>query len=125
LSQAARLDGPTCVGGDRPSLVKDAPMNHFVYGVARAVAEAFDLPGPVLEIGSYQVEGQEEIANLRDLFPQRPYVGVDCRAGPGVDQVADVQDLPQADASVGTVLALNTFEHVPRFWRGFEEIRRV
>jgi SAM-dependent methyltransferase len=100
-------------------------MNHFVYGVARAVAEAFDLPGPVLEIGSYQVEGQEEIANLRDLFSQRPYVGVDCRAGPGVDQVADVEALPQADASVGTVIALNTFEHVPRFWRGFEEVRRV
>jgi SAM-dependent methyltransferase len=26
---------------------------------------------------------------------------------------------------VGTVLALNTFEHVARFWRGFDEIYRV
>jgi SAM-dependent methyltransferase len=100
-------------------------MNQFLNGVARAVAETFDLPGPILEIGSYQVPGQEEIADLRALFRARPYVGVDVRTGPGVDQVADVEALPQADNSIGTVIAMNTFEHVPRFWRGFEEIRRV
>jgi SAM-dependent methyltransferase len=100
-------------------------MNHFLHGMATAVAETFDLPGPILEIGSYQVEGQEAIADLRDLFPRKPYLGLDRRAGPGVDLVADVEDLPQADSSVGTVIAMNTFEHVPHFWRGFEEIRRV
>jgi SAM-dependent methyltransferase len=100
-------------------------MNRFLQGVARAVAETFDLPGPILEIGSYQVAGQEELADLRALFPDRAYVGLDARPGPGVDCVADAEKLPQADASVGTVIAMNTFEHVPRFWRGFEEIRRV
>jgi SAM-dependent methyltransferase len=100
-------------------------MNRFLNGVARAVAETFDLPGPILEIGAYQVAGQEEIADLRGLFAGKPYVGVDMRPGPGVDCVADVEALPQADASVGTVIALNTFEHVPRFWKGFEEIYRV
>src|SRR5581483_6940404 len=77
------------------------------------------------EIGSYQVAGQEEIADLRGFFPNKPYVGVDVRPGPGVDQVADVEALPQADRSVGTVIAMNTFEHVPRFWRGFQEVYRV
>ncbi len=100
-------------------------MNRFLHGVVRAVAETFDLPGPVLEVGSYQVPGQEEIADVRALFPGTPYLGVDARPGPGVDEIADVEDLPYADASFGTVLALNTFEHVPRFWRGFEEVRRV
>jgi SAM-dependent methyltransferase len=100
-------------------------MNRFLQGVARAVAETFALPGPVLEIGSYQVAGQEALADLRTLFPDRPYVGLDMRPGPGVDCVADVEHLPQEDASVGTVIAMNTFEHVPRFWRGFEEIYRV
>jgi SAM-dependent methyltransferase len=47
------------------------------------------------------------------------------RPGPGVDQVADVEALPHATGSIGTVIALNTLEHVPRFWRGFEEIYRV
>lgn len=100
-------------------------MNQFLSGVARAVAEAFDLPGPVLEIGSYQVAGQEEIADLRSLFTGKPYVGVDTRPGPGVDRVADVEALPLADGSVGTVVAMSTFEHVPRFWRGLDEVYRV
>ena len=100
-------------------------MNRFLHGVARAVAESFDLPGPILEIGSYQVTGQEELADLRTLFPGKPYTGIDVRPGPGVDCVASVEDLPHADGSVGTVLAMNTFEHVPHFWRGFEEVHRV
>jgi SAM-dependent methyltransferase len=100
-------------------------MNQFINGVARAIAEAFDLPGPILEIGSYQVAGQEEVAELRALFPGKPYIGIDTRLGPGVDQVADVEALPYPDGSIGTVIAMNTFEHVPRFWRGFEEIYRV
>jgi SAM-dependent methyltransferase len=100
-------------------------MNIFQSGVVRAVTEAFDLPAPVLEIGSYQVEGQEHWANLRSLFPNKPYVGVDMRPGPGVDCVSDVESLSQHHASVGTVIAMNTFEHVPRFWRGFDEIHRV
>src|SRR5262249_34160543 len=73
----------------------------------------------------YQVPGQAEIAELRPLFPGRPYVGIDIRPGPGVDRVASVEDIPFEDATFGTVLALNTFEHVARFWRGFAEIRRV
>lgn len=100
-------------------------MNGFLRGVARSMIEAFDLPGPVLEIGSYQVAGQEELINLRGLFPGRGYTGVDFRPGPGVDLVADVERLPLPTASVGTVLAFSVFEHVRRFWHGFEEVRRV
>jgi SAM-dependent methyltransferase len=100
-------------------------MNHFLNGVARAVAESFDLPGPILEVGSYQVNGQEELADLRTYFLKRPYVGIDIRPGSGVDRVADVEALPFADQSFGTVIAMNAFEHVPHFWRGFEEVFRV
>jgi SAM-dependent methyltransferase len=100
-------------------------MNTLMRGLVRAVAETFSLPGPVLEIGSYIVEGQEDIGNMRQFFPGRPYVGLDMRPGPGVDLVADVERLPQADGTVGTVLALGTFEHVQRFWLGFDEIHRV
>jgi SAM-dependent methyltransferase len=100
-------------------------MNRFLHGVARAVAETFDLPEPILEVGSYQVAGQEGLANLRALFAGKEYLGIDARPGPGVDQVADVQELPFADGTFGTVIAMSTFEHVPRFWRGFDEVRRV
>ena len=99
-------------------------MNCFLHGVMRAITETFTLPDPILEIGSYQVTGQEKL-NLRHLLPGRDYTGVDLRTGPGVDCVADVEDLPQATGSVGTVLAMNTFEHVRRFWLGFDAVRRV
>jgi SAM-dependent methyltransferase len=100
-------------------------MNLFVRGVARALAESFTLPEPILEIGSYQVEGQDDLIDLRGLFPGRKYIGVDFRPGPGVDCVANVEALPQPDASVGTVIAFSAFEHVQRFWVGFEEVYRV
>ncbi|HEY1859812.1 MAG TPA: methyltransferase domain-containing protein [Gemmataceae bacterium] len=100
-------------------------MNQFINGLARVVTETVDCPAPILEIGSYQVAGQEELAELRSLFPGKPYLGVDMRPGPGVDSVADVEALPQRSASMGTVIALNTFEHVPHFWKGFAEVQRV
>jgi SAM-dependent methyltransferase len=100
-------------------------MNGFLHGVARASVEALDLTGPVLEIGSYQIPGQEPIADLRGLFPGQRYLGLDCRPGRGVDVIADAEDLPYPDGSFGTVIALSTFEHVPRFWKAFEEAHRV
>lgn len=100
-------------------------MTRFLHGMARAIFEAFDLPGPVLELGSYQVEGQEAIADLRHYFPGQAYTGADLRPGPGVDVVADVESLPWPAGSFGTVLALSTFEHVKRFWRGLDEVHRV
>jgi SAM-dependent methyltransferase len=100
-------------------------MNLFLRGLVQAVADSFPLDGPVLEVGSQQVPGQERLADLRNLFPGRSFTGLDLQPGPGVDVVGDVEALPYPDASVGTVLALSTFEHVPHFWKGFEEIRRV
>lgn len=101
-------------------------MTPFLNGVARAMVAAFNPPSPILEIGSYQVEGQGDLINLRGLFPSSTaYTGIDIRPGPGVDRVASVEQLPFPDASFGCVLAFNTFEHVRRFWVGFEEVFRV
>jgi SAM-dependent methyltransferase len=100
-------------------------MNSLLRGVVRTVADTFPLPGPILEIGSYLVAGQGGLGDLRGLFPGRQYVGLDVRPGPGVDLVGDAERLPLADGSVGSVLAVCTFEHVRRFWRAIAEVRRV
>ena len=100
-------------------------MNRFLRGVARSMVESFDLPDPVLEVGSYQVAGQEHLIDLRGLFAGRDYTGVDFRPGRGVDLVANVENLPLPTGSVGTVLAFSVFEHVKRFWKGFDEVFRV
>src|SRR5690349_21216750 len=59
--------------------VRGCAMNRFLHGVARAAAESFALPAPVLALGA-------------DPVP------------------ADDAELPQADASIGTVMALGAFE---------------
>jgi SAM-dependent methyltransferase len=91
----------------------------------RLVAETFDCPGPVFEFGSYQVEGQEGYANLRELFPGKDYVGCDMRPGPGVDRVEDVTAIGLPDGSAGTILCIETFEHVFDVRRGFDEVFRL
>jgi SAM-dependent methyltransferase len=91
----------------------------------RLVAETFDCPGPIFEFGSYQVEGQVDYANLRALFPGKDYVGCDMRPGPGVDRVEDVSAITLPDASAGTILCIETFEHVFEVRRAFDEVFRI
>jgi SAM-dependent methyltransferase len=91
----------------------------------RLVAETFDCPGPIYEFGSFQVEGQEDYADLRRFFPGKSYVGCDFREGPGVDRVEDVTATSLPNASVGTVLCIETFEHVFQVWKAFDEVFRI
>jgi SAM-dependent methyltransferase len=89
------------------------------------VAETFDCPAPVFEFGSYQVDGQEGYANLRELFAKKSYVGCDMRPGPGVDRVEDVTAISLPDESAGTVLCIETFEHVYEVSKAFNEVFRL
>ena len=91
----------------------------------RVVAESFRCPGPVHEFGSYQTRGQLDYADLRGLFPGRVYVGSDLRPGPGVDRVEDVAALSFPSGSVGTAIAIETFEHVFEIRAAFDEVFRV
>lgn len=91
----------------------------------QCAAAAFDCPAPVYEFGSYQVEGQEGYANLRQLFTGKSYVGCDMRAGPGVDRVEDVSKISLPDGAAGTVMCVETFEHVFEVRRAFDEVFRI
>jgi len=89
------------------------------------VAESFECPGPVYEFGSYQVQGQVDYADLRSLFPAHTYIGCDMRAGPGVDRVEDVSAITLPDCAAGTVLCIETFEHVFEVRKAFDEVFRI
>ncbi len=91
----------------------------------RVVAESLDCPGPIHEFGSFQTRGQLDYADLRGLFPGRSYVGSDLRPGPGVDRVEDVAALSFPSGSVGTAIAIETFEHVFEIRSAFDEVFRV
>lgn len=80
--------------------------------------------GPVLEIGSLQVQ-DDQVGDLRPLFAGQEYIGCDMMAGPGVDRVERLEAMTFADGAAGTVLCLNVLEHAWDFRRGAEEILRV
>lgn len=96
-------------------------INYFV----QAAAAELPLTDPVVEIGSFQVAGQEAMADLRPYFRGVEYIGTDMRPGPGVDRVEDVHHLSFADNSIGTILMLETLEHVANPMQALAEVRRV
>ena len=100
-------------------------MRDHTKAFVRIAAESFDCPGPIYEFGSFQVEGQEQYADLRSLFPGRKYVGCDMRPGLGVDMVQDVSAMTLASGTVGTILCIETFEHVFEIRKAFDEVFRV
>ncbi len=69
--------------------------------------------------------GQEELANLRPIFPGKMFIGCDMRNGKGVDRVDNVECLSLIDESVGTVLILDTLEHVENCFKAMDEIYRI
>ena len=100
-------------------------MRENIRVCVQAVAETLTIPQPVVEIGALQVEGQLYSADLRPLFADSDYTGCDMRPGPGVDRIEDVHQLSFATATVGTVLMLETLEHVKNPIRALAEVFRV
>lgn len=100
-------------------------MRNHNKALCSLAAETLECPAPIVEFGAYQVDGQEGFADLRSLFPGRKYIGCDMRPGPGVDLVEDVTAINLPDGSAGTVLCIETFEHVFEVRRGFDEVFRL
>src|ERR1043166_7063408 len=100
-------------------------MNHLINLFVRAVAAELPIIGPVLEIGAFQVADQEPMANLRPCFPDIEYIGTDIRPGPGVDRIEDARHLSFSNESIGTILMMETLEHVADPMRALAEVRRV
>ncbi len=100
-------------------------MRAAIKDFTKTVAETLPILEPIYEFGSYQVLGQEELANLRPFFPGKKYVGTDLREGTGVDAVLDVHNIDLPSESVGTVLCLDTLEHVEYPRKTIEELNRI
>lgn len=100
-------------------------MRDNVKNLARLIGETPELLDPVVEIGSFQVPGQEEYADIRPFFQGMEYIGCDMRSGPGVDRVENVEKLTFDDNSVGTLLMLDTLEHVANCHDAMREAFRV
>lgn len=100
-------------------------MRQSVKDYLAKIMNRYSILEPIYEIGSYRVEGQEEFADLRPLFPGKKYIGCDMRQGLGVDRREDVHCLKIKSNSVGTVLIFDTLEHVENVHQAMEEIYRI
>jgi SAM-dependent methyltransferase len=89
------------------------------------VAESFTLAEPLVELGARAAEGQEDIADLRGIFKAEQHIGCDIQPGTGVDRIEDIHQLTFDDESVGTVICLETLEHVADPLRAVQEMHRV
>jgi SAM-dependent methyltransferase len=100
-------------------------MRKETRALVESIAREYDLPTPVVEIGALQIPGQEKYADLRPLFPGKEFIGCDMREGPGVDRVENVHQLGFGDGSVGTIIMLDTLEHVRYIFDAMREVHRV
>lgn len=100
-------------------------MRENIRKFLEAVAGHVGFPEPIMEIGSYKVKGQEKLADLRDIFPGREYIGTDMRVGPGVDRVENAEYLRFDDAEVGSLLCIDTLQCVRNLWKTRGEMFRV
>lgn len=100
-------------------------MRPAVVEFARDVADNFSLGEPLVELGARAAAGQEHVADLRKVFRARRHIGCDIQEGAGVDRVEDIHSLTFEDDSVGTVICLETLEHVRDPIRAVAEMHRV
>lgn len=88
------------------------------------LGQLIDLPEPIVEFGSLQVE-PDQANDLRVVFPGKRFIGTDIRPGPGVDRVEDLRSLSFGDGEVGTALCLDTLEHCEDPLGACREMHRV
>jgi SAM-dependent methyltransferase len=74
----------------------------------------------ILDVGSYSVNG-----NVRPIFKDGQYIGVDMEIGPNVDVVANANNLPFENNSFDIIVSISCFEHDDMFWVTFLEMCRV
>jgi hypothetical protein len=87
---------------------------------------AVPLLGPVVEIGSRQVQ-PPALSDMRQFFPGLSYTGIDIEDGPGVDMVVEgcrYEDVVPV-GSAGTVLCLETIEHMERLFVAIGNMSRL
>ncbi len=100
-------------------------MRESIRQFAQIVSQTLPVEAPIFEFGALQLEGLVASADLRPFFPGKEYVGCDMREGPGVDRVLNLHDIDQPSGTVGTVISLDTMEHVEFPHRAMGEIHRI
>jgi SAM-dependent methyltransferase len=100
-------------------------MREHVKQFVKICADTLPIAEPIYEFGSLQQPEQHGLADLRPLFPGKRYIGADMQPGPGVDIVLDLHRIELPSESAGTVLVLDTLEHVEFIRQAIAEAYRI
>ncbi len=100
-------------------------MRQLIKDFIKIVSETYPIIEPIYEFGSLQVSGQEGFADLRPFFPGKEYVGCDIVEGKGVDRIVDIHKVDLPSDSVGTVIIVDTLEHVEFYREAMKEVFRI
>jgi SAM-dependent methyltransferase len=97
-------------------------MRESVREFVKIAAETFQISEPIYEFGSFQVQSN---ADLRPFFPWKEYIGCDMQEGPGVDKILNLHNIDLPDQTAGSVLLVDTLEHVEFPHKALEEVYRI
>jgi len=90
-------------------------MRQEVFDWVQGIVAEYAPAGPVLEVGSYDVNG-----TVRPLLPKQGYVGVDLQVGPGVDVIVDACTMDLT--GFNTVVCTEALEHIRKPWLAVERM---
>jgi hypothetical protein len=74
----------------------------------------------VIEIGSLDING-----SVRDFYNAKSYIGIDLDEGPGVDQIAEGQNVDFPDNYFDVAVSAECFEHNPYWLETFVNMHRM
>lgn len=114
LTRGLDIDAPQTTGLRR-RIIRDKPLLRSIYGhwyrlLIEAIPQRREVAGRVLELGS-------GAGFFRDLLPEA--ICSDVLTLPGIDVVADAQDLAFADQSLRAIVMTNVLHHLPDATRFF------
>ena len=100
-------------------------MQTHIRRFVEVVIETLPLIEPIYEFGALQVQDDPGEEDLRTLFNNVDYVGCDFRAGPGVDRLLDLHQIDLPSHTAGTLISMDTLEHVEYPRRAMSEVHRI
>lgn len=100
-------------------------MRKLIREFVQICSDSIPTPEPIYEFGARQAPGQEEIANLRPLLAGKLFIGADNQPGPGVDTLLDLENIKLNPNTAGTILILDTLEHVEHPRKAIQEAYRI
>jgi SAM-dependent methyltransferase len=100
-------------------------MREFIRDFVTICAQTLVLESPIYEFGSFIVDGQEQRADLRSLFPKKKFIGADMRPGKGVDVILNLHKIDLPNNTANTIICVETLEHVEYPRKALSEIHRV